>query len=89
MTFQSACKCHWGYQKLYLLDFQSVAPLLPDVAPRQELTWKGKKIYRKQRSKWHFNSLATERCGSNLNSVISEHMLQIKFMSTYPEIALR
>ena len=35
------------------------------------------------------NSFTPGRCGSNYKSVISKHMLQIKFMSTSWEIALR
>ena len=37
----------------------------------------------------HMNSLVPGRCDSNFKSAISEHMLQIKFMSTSCEIALR
>ena len=33
-------------------------------------------------SKFVVNSLGFGRCGNNFNSVISEHMLQIKFMTT-------
>ena len=36
---------------------------------------------------WMFNSLAPERCGNNLKSVLSKHLLQ--FISTSHEIALR
>ena len=36
-----------------------------------------------------FNSLAPEWCGSNFKSVISKHMLRIKFMSTSCQIDLR
>ena len=35
------------------------------------------------------NSLATGRCGSSFKGVISKHMLQIKFMSTFCEITHR
>ena len=34
------------------------------------------------------NALATEKCASNIKSVISEHMYGIKVMSTSCEIAL-
>ena len=36
-----------------------------------------------------FNPLTPRKCDSNVKSFISEHMLQIKFMSTTCEIALR
>ena len=38
-------------------------------------------------SKWLYQ--LPERCGSNFESAISERLLQIKFMSTFCEIALR
>ena len=37
----------------------------------------------------HINSLAPGRCGRNFQSVVSEHMFQMKFMSTSCEIADR
>ena len=37
----------------------------------------------------YFNSLSPRGCGSNFKSVISKHMLLIKFMDTSYEIALR
>ena len=40
------------------------------------------------RPRW-VNSVATGRCGSNLKSILSEHMQQIKFLGTTCEIALR
>ena len=41
------------------------------------------------RYKWDFNSLATGKSGSKFKSVIYEHKLQIRFMTTPYEIALR
>ena len=38
---------------------------------------------------WAGNTLAPRKCGRNFKSVIYEHMLQIKLMITFCEMALR
>ena len=40
-------------------------------------------------TKHSVNSLVPGRCGNNFKSVISEHILSIKFMSPSSETALR